>query len=164
MLKSGNMCGNLRYSWGLLSALLLVAQNVCIKPKKWRLNPFVKIPVAPYGSALGTTLFFHTCRVRVLQNSLRQRKDGFLRYSNLQAFLSISVMTSDLAQGKKAQLEAPSQLARPHNERRHIQTKKEPFWPLPTRTFPTGMRQCNLESVHLVFGLQMSLSQGNGKK
>ena len=86
MLKSGNMCGNLRYSWGLLSALVLVAQNLCIKPKKWRLNPFVKIVMAPCGFTFGTTLFFHTCRVRVFQNSLRQRKDGFLQYSNLQAF------------------------------------------------------------------------------
>ena len=111
----------------------------------------------PYFFTHAVCAFFKTHVAREI--------DGFLQYSNLQAFfLSISDMTSDLAQGKKAQLEAPSQLARPHNERRHIQTKKEPFWPLPTRTFPTSKRQCNLESVHLVFGLQMSLSQRNGKK
>ena len=118
--------------------------------------PMVLLLEPPYFFTHAVCAFFKT--------HLDREKMDSCNTLTCRLFLSISVMTSDLAQGKKAQLEAPSQLARPHYERRHTQTKKEPFRPLPTRTFPTRKRQCNLEPVHLVFGFQMSLSRRNGKK
>ena len=76
MLKSGNMCGNLRYSWGLLSALLLVAQNLCIKPKKWRLNPFVHCCGPLWFCSLNHLIFSHMPCAR--SSKLTQTEKGWI--------------------------------------------------------------------------------------